>query len=427
MCLLRLQGQGFRLCAFGALHPLSDQAVQGFLPLLHQSFADVGLGILEIIVQHFLKEAVRLVPVAVLQSHNPPLEQGCDFSTRRRGFHHHPFLHHGLLFQGDILFHIEKNILDRAHFAQIRPLKMLELPGHILRIQILIAGDQVLGFVSGHEFQIPAPFVLYPHGVVVFVAGAHRQHDLGGVQGGEDVRLVGLAQLIPQGDPGEEHPVALLRQSGVEILGQNGVQCPLPLFVGFLVADEDVVGLFRGGYLQNSLPNSFKFLGLLPVDLLRHGVRILTGLLEIAVLHDAVKAGAVAGGNLLSGCRVVYVLDAVFAQHQTPVGLRLLGEVGDDGFIDARRLVEFAPGAKPVGPGKEGQLLFIVRSGHRLPAAAVFAFRNSATRLDHQIPAAHFTFDDGHLQLPLFHSERFPYASARIPGSWSISRCGCAR
>ena len=99
------------------MQPLSDQAVQGFLPLLHQGFADVGLGVLEIIVQHFLKEAVRLIPVAVLQSHITPLEQGGDFSVRRRGFHHHPFLDHGLLFQGDILFHIEKNILDRAHFS----------------------------------------------------------------------------------------------------------------------------------------------------------------------------------------------------------------------------------------------------------------------------------------------------------------------
>ena len=151
MCLLRFQGQGFRLCAFGALQPLSDQAVQGFLPLLHQSFADVGLGVLEIIVQHFLKEAVRLVPIAVLQSHKTALEQGGDFSVRRRGFHHHPFLHQGLLFQGDILLHIEKNILDRTHFSQIRPLEMLELPGHILRFQVLVAGDQVFGFVSGHE------------------------------------------------------------------------------------------------------------------------------------------------------------------------------------------------------------------------------------------------------------------------------------
>ena len=103
-----------------------------------------------------------------------------------------------------------------------------------------------------------------------------------------------------------------------------------------------------------------------------------------------------AGGNFLACGRIIHILDTVLAQHQAPVGLCLLGKVGYDCFIDTRGLIKLAGSTEPVCPGKQRQLFLIVGTGHRLPAAAVFTFRNGAARFNHQVTAAHFTLDNCH-------------------------------
>ena len=188
----------------------------------------------------------------------------------------------------------------------------------------------MLALVRGHQFQVPAPLVLYPHGVVVFIVRAESQHNLCGVQSGKYVRLILLPQLVLQGDPGEEHPVALGGQGVVHILGNDAVNRPFPVFVGFLVADEDIVGLFLAGNLDDALADLLDLLGFLPVYLPGDGIRVLQRLLQIAVLHNAVKTGAVAGGDFLAGGRIVHILNAVLAKEQTPVGFGLRAELGYD-------------------------------------------------------------------------------------------------
>ena len=103
-----------------------------------------------------------------------------------------------------------------------------------------------------------------------------------------------------------------------------------------------------------------------------------------------------AGGHLLPGSRVVHVLDAVPAQHQSPIGLGLLRELRHDILIHPGGLVELAGQPQPVGPAEQGQLLLIVYVGNRLLRAAVLALRHGHALGDLQVPAAHFTFDNGH-------------------------------
>ena len=210
----------------------------------------------------------------------------------------------------------------------------------------------MLGPILCHEHQVPAPLVLDPHGVVILVVRTHRQHDFGGVQGGEDIGLILLPQFVFQGNPGEEDPVALFRQGIVNILGQDAVQGAVALFVGLLIADEYIVGLLLGGNLDNALAQLLNLFGLLPVDLPGDHIGIFLGLVKVAVIQDAFKGRPVAGGDFPAGSRVVYILNAVFAQHKTPVGLGLLGEFRHDGFINPRRLVKFTGSTQPVGPGK---------------------------------------------------------------------------
>ena len=260
----------------------------------------------------------------------------------------------------------------------------------------------MLGSVLCHEHEVPAPLVLDPHGVVILVVRTHRQHDFGGIQGGEDIGLVFLPQLILQGNPGEEDPVALFHQSVVNVLGQDAVQGTVAFVIGFLVADKNIVRLLLDRDLDNTLAQLLNLLGLLPVDLPGDHIRIFHGLVKIAVIQDAFKGGTVAGGDLLPRCRVIHILNAVFAQHQTPVGLGLLRKLRHDGFVDSCRLVKLAGCPQAIGPGEKGQLLLVILIRHCLAAAAVFALSYSGAGFDHQVAAAHFTLDYGHYSLPRF-------------------------
>ena len=369
--------QGFGGCVLVHILTLAHQCVHGAAALQRQRLANIGLGVLGVVVQNILKEAVGLGPVAILQRHVAPVQQRRDLIIAAAA-HDHLFLHNGLLLQGDIFLHVEEDILHSAHLAQISALQGPELLGHILRVQILEAGDQVLALIRLADLQIAAPLVLDPHRVVILKAGTHGQHDFGGVQRGEDIGLVRFAKLALQRDAGEEYAVTLVRQRTVEILRQHGVQGAVTVGGSLLVADENVIGLLVGGNLQNALADPLKLLCLIPVDLLGGDVGIFQRLLQIHIVHHTVIAGAVAGGNFLAGGGVVYVLDAVFTQHQTPVGLRFLGEIGHDGLVDARGLIKLAGSTQPVGPGKERQLLFAVSGRHGLPAAAEFTGGNGA-------------------------------------------------
>lgn len=136
----------------------------------------------------------------------------------------------------------------------------------------------MLVLVLGHQFQKPGPLVFYPHGVEILEVRAKHQHNLGGVQRGEDVWLVLRSQFILQGDTREERPVAFFGQGIIHILGDNTVDGTTPAFVCLFVADEDVVGFLFAGDFQYTFADILNGLGLVPVEPSGDGVSVLAGL-----------------------------------------------------------------------------------------------------------------------------------------------------
>ena len=254
----------------------------------------------------------------------------------------------------------------------------------------------MLALVLGHQLQKAAPLVFHPHRVVILIVRAESQHDLGGVQRGKDIRFVLCAKLVLQRNAAEKHPVTLLCQRVVHILRDHAVHGALAVLGSLLIADKNIVGRLFVGHLHDAPAQLLDGLGLVPVDTPRHGVGVLQCLLKVAVLHHAVKAGAVAGGDLLSCGGVIHILDAVAAQHKTPVGLGLRGEVCHDALVHTGGLVELAGEAQPVGAGKQRQLFLIIGGGHGLLRAAVFAHGDAAALDQLQISTTHFALDNRH-------------------------------
>ena len=147
----------------------------------------------------------------------------------------------------------------------------------------------MLGLVLGHQLQEPAPLVLHPDGIEILIVGAEHQHDLGAVQGSKYVGLILGAELVLQGDPGEEHAIALGGQCVVDILGQHAVYGARPGFVGFLIADENIVGRLLAGDLHNSLADFLNGLGLVPIDLPSRHIGAVHDLFQVLVLHHRLE------------------------------------------------------------------------------------------------------------------------------------------
>ena len=393
-----------------------------FIPCtnFHHIQSQVGICTFRSGVQRIIKELLCFLKCTIFQAHKAPLNHSISLNAARYWLRliYNSRSRISPLHSRQKLLNAPHQILDRAHFAHVLGLEFGKLLRHIIGIDALVAGNQVLGFVPCHELEIAAPLVLDPHSVIVFIIRTECQHDFGGVQSGEDIRLIFLPQLVFQGNAGEEYPVALFRQGVIDILGNDAVYGAFAVFVRLLVADEDIIRLFLAGDLDDALADLLDLLGLLPVDLAGDHVGVLLGLLKVGILQDAVKAGAVAGGNFLAGGWVIHVLDAVLAQHQAPVGLRLLGKIGDDGLVNPRRFIKLTAHTQPIGTGKDGQLFLVILIGDGLPGAAVFALCHGSTRLDHQVAAAHFAFNHCHFGCPLFLSWLFPYVPKQIPGSW---------
>ena len=290
-----------------------------FIPCtnFHHIQSQVGICTFRSGVQRIIKELLCFLKCTIFQAHKAPLNHSISLNAARYWLRliYNSRSRISPLHSRQKLLNAPHQILDRAHFAHVLGLEFGKLLGHIIGIDALVAGNQVLGFVPCHELEIAAPLVLDPHSVIVFIIRAKGQHDFGGVQSGEDIRLIFLPQLVFQGNAGEEDTVALLRQGIVNILGNDAVHGALTVLVRLLIADENVIRLLLAGNLDDALADFLDLLGLLPIDLAGDHVRIFQSLLKVAVLHDALKAGAVAGRNFLAGGRVVHILDAVLAQH----------------------------------------------------------------------------------------------------------------
>ena len=380
--------------------------------LFCQELAHIRFGVLRVAIQHAVKKLIGFFPVAVGERHIAALEQ-----RRRVGFAaggdvlpHHLLnnLRHInacalrlalLLFAADDLFNAAQQILHRADLAHILCLKPRKLLGHIVSVDILVAGNQRLFLPRRNQRKITAPLVLDPDGVVILVIRADGEHDLRAVERREDIRLVFLTEFILQRNARKKHAVALFGQRVIDILRQNAVKRAASVFVGFLVADKNVVGLLFAGDLDNPLAQLLDLLRLVAVNLTRHSVGVFARLIEVVILHHAVKRRAMAGRDFFARLGVIHILDAIFAQHKPPIGFRLGRELRDDAFVNARRFIKLAAETQAVCPRKKRHLLLVIRGRNGLPAAAVFALHHVALGYIRQIAAAHLAFENRHLYI----------------------------
>ena len=390
-----------------------------FCPAFHavllfscQELAHIRFGVLRVAIQHAVKKLIGFSPVAVGERHIAALEQ-----RRRVGFaaDRNILLHHLLnnlrhidaralrlallLFAADDLFNAAQQILHRADLAHILRLKPRKLLGHVVSVDILVTGNQCLFLPRRNQRKITTPFVLDPDGVVIFVIRADGEHDLRTVERREDIRLVFLTEFILQRNARKKHAVALFGQRVIDILCQNAVKRAASVFVGFLVADKNVVGLLFAGDLDNPLAQLLDLLRLVAVNLACHGVGVFARLIEVVILHHAVKRRAMAGWDFFARRRIIHILDAIFAQHKSPIGFRLGRELRDDAFVNARRFIKLAAETQAVCPRKKRHLFLVIRCRDGLPAAAVFALHHVALGYIRQIAAAHLALENRHLYI----------------------------
>lgn len=288
-------------------------------------------------------------------------------------------------------------ILHEADLGHIVGLQDAELFRQVVGVHILIAGKKQLATILAHHSKEAAPLVLDPDSVEILRLGADGDHDLGAVQSGKDIRLVFRAGLVLQGNPGEEDTVALLRELVVDFLGVDAVTgALLGLVVRLLVADKDVERFLVLRSSKNTalhLRNPGRILLILPPG---DAVGVFQRCLVIHVLQEAVKAGAVAGGEVFKGIGVFYVFDAEAAERTAPVRLCVRVVLPDDALINRQRFVKLALPAEMVAPVEPRRPLIVrhLRQSHR--RSSVLAGSKGLFLVQGNIPAAHLTFDDSH-------------------------------
>ena len=365
----------------------------------------MGFGGLHIDIQYPVRVFRRVLPVHVLQEYPGPFEQpyrrGIHRSGRRGLRLRRRRFFPALLRMNDLL-NAPDQILDKADLAHVLALQIAQLFRKIIGIHIPVAGNQQPLPVGFHQRQIPAPFVLHPDCAEVFRLCTDHQHDLRAVQRREDIGFVLPAQLILQGDPGEEHLIACVDQLIIDLLGQRAVLRPAAAFIRLLVADEDVIRFFLRGNRQDpflDLRDPFRFL---LVQIPGIGIRgIAQGCLIILIRKDGGYLNPMARGNPFMAYRILHILNAVFAQHHTPVGFRIAVILFQNLFIGGDGLVKLALPPEVICPVKPVQPLFIIPLGDRGRTPAVLALTIGISRIKLNISPAHPALDN-HVLAPPF-------------------------
>ena len=396
---LRLQrlvgeAQGLLVMAVGRKGPgLPGQVgLAAHMQLGHQ-LAQIGAGVLEVQVQRLLAELVRLAPLAVLQSHERPPQQGLHVGRCAIALHHHGGRGLRGLRPGQFADAVDQ-ILHEAQLAHVLGLQVTEFLRQVVGIHVPVGRDEGLVRPGADQRKEAAPLVLHPHGVEVLRLGAQHHHDLCAVQRGEDVRLVLLAQLVLQGDAAEEYLEALPGQLVVQVVGQHAVGGALTLGVRLLVADEHIEGLFLPGDGQDALLDAVDHPGLFLIDGPLHAVGVLQGGLVVVIGEDGGILRPVDGGHAPARGRILHVLDAVAAQHQRPVGLRIGAVILQNLLEDAHGLVVLVVAAEVVGAVVQVQPAVAVQLRDGLHGAAELARAGGGVGCRVQIAAAHFALDD---------------------------------
>ena len=360
---------------------------------------EVKLGILRVEVQRFLAVIPRFVPIVLEHQDRNALPHLRNIRIRirpgragRRGG--------GISFSGVHDLHdTAKDVLDEPDLSHVLALEHGKFLRDVVGVHVPVAGDEEFRGVLLHDREEAAPFVLHPDGLEVFLLRADHEHDFRGVERGEDVGFILLAELVLERDTGEEDLQALIRELVVDVLGEGGVLRARAAVGRFLVADEDVVGLFLRGNAEDVLLDLGDAGRLLLINGAFGGGGEIQGVLIILVGEDGVELHAVAGRDAFVRDRVLDVLDAVFRDQQSPVCFRVLAVAREDGLVGRDGLVEVVCLAEMLRAAVDLLGLRVGDLRKCREAAAILAFaRGHAVRQVVQ-PAAHLALDLRHVVL----------------------------
>ena len=229
---------------------------------------------------------------------------------------------------------------------------------------------------------------------------AQHDHHPRGLQRGEDVRLVGRAELILQRDAREEHAEPLLRQLAVQVAGEHAVRRAAAVGVRLLVAEEHVERRFPFGDLQDALLDSVDGLRLALVDGALPDAGMGEGGAVVLIVKDRGELRAVDRGDARVRRRVLHVFHAVAAQHERPVRLRVRRVLVEQLLVEGGRLVVLVVAAVVARPVVQVRPPVAVEPRQRLLRAAVAAHRRGLLRLHLQCAAAHLALKNSHAPLP---------------------------
>ena len=271
------------------------------------------MGVFGVEVKNLFTVLVGTAPIAVLQEDEGSFQQGRGVGGRL--LYHHRFADGGSVAFRQLL-NAADQILHEAQLGHILRLQMGKLLRKVVGVHIAVGGDQHFLRTTPDQRQIAAPLVFHPNGVEVLRLRTQHHHDLGAVQCGEYVRLVGGTQLVLQRDAGEEHLEALLCQLVVEIGSQHAVRCPTAIGICLLVADEYIKRFFLLGNLQNALLNFVDCFSLGLVDHPLGGIGVLDGGLVVLIIENGGVLGAVHRRHALVRGGILHVLNTIAAQHQ---------------------------------------------------------------------------------------------------------------
>ena len=145
-------------------------------------------------------------------------------------------------------------ILHTAELTHILRLKMGKLSREVVWIHIAVCGDQhLLAAALFYKREIAAPLILDPDCVEILWLCAENDHDFGAVKRGEDIWLIGRAELVLKGYAGEEDLESFLCKLMIEVVCKDAVLRAPTVRIGLLVADEYVEGFFLLGYGEDAL------------------------------------------------------------------------------------------------------------------------------------------------------------------------------
>ena len=180
----------------------------------------------------------------------------------------------------------------------------------------------------------------------------------------------------------------------IQIIGQHAVWGALAVGIGLLVADEHIKGFFLLADLKDAPLDSVNGLGFFLVHALLRTIGIRNGRFVVFIRKDGRELGAIHRRNTLLCRRILYVLDAVAAQHKGPVCLRIGPVILQDLLEDAHGLVVLVVAPEMVGTVIHVQPALVVQLRQCVHTTTVFALTGRCILCGAKVTAAHFAFDD---------------------------------